>query len=261
MVMVFLFFAAFIALMAYASARQKKTRAQKIEQQAINKTVAQNLNMNVNSTVQGQNDIVAKDDYSGTTGDIPWTLQSREIQYNNSNHNYGSSWKRTTRWNTAAARMENGKFFMIMSTPGFDNSKNKVKKGFFSGVVNKLAEFALDTYVKGYFGPQYTSLVNIDGATKIDIPELKEFFILTNDDPLSKKFLTDITVKYMVNWMHNKPHFTHDRDVNLWGALFSADGIIVSCQADMENADEAKVFSDFGASLATLMKEASLQVS
>jgi hypothetical protein len=103
--------------------------------------------------------------------------------------------------------------------------------------------------------------VNIDGATKIDIPELKEFFILTNDDSMSKKFLTDVTVKYMVNWMQNKPNFVHNSRVNRWGTLFSADGIIVSCQADMTNANEAKVFSDFGTSLATLMKEASLQVS
>ncbi|HEV8511666.1 MAG TPA: hypothetical protein VGQ59_00220, partial [Cyclobacteriaceae bacterium] len=140
-------------------------------------------------------------------------------------------------------------------------SKNKIKKGFFAKIVNSVAELAIDLYVGSYFGPQYKSLVNIDGATKIDIPELKNFFILTNDDSLSKKFLTDITVKFIVNWMHNKPHFAHDSDVNMWGALFCEDGIIVSCQAEMTNANEAKVFSDFGASLATLMKEASLQVS
>jgi hypothetical protein len=150
---------------------------------------------------------------------------------------------------------------MFMSTPRIDNSKNKIKKGFFAKIVNSVAELAIDLYVGSYFGPQYKSLVNIDGATKIDIPELKNFFILTNDDSLSKKFLTDITVKFIVNWMHNKPHFAHDSDVNMWGALFCEDGIIVSCQAEMTNANEAKVFSDFGASLATLMKEASLQVS
>ena len=252
----------FITVFVYTYVNQRKNRAQRLVQQAKNKTDAQSLNMNVDSSIEvyRKYDSVTKDDYSGTTGDIPWTLKSREIYFNNSRRNHGSSWKRTTRWNTNVVRMAKGKFFMIMSTPGFDNSKNEVKKtGFFSGITNSLAEFAIDNYVTGYFGHQYASIVNIDGATVVNIPELKEFFILTNDDAVSKKFLTDVTIKFIVNWMNNKPHFSRDSRVNRWGMLFSQDGITVACQADMVNADEAKVFSDFGASIATLTKEASLQ--
>jgi hypothetical protein len=125
-----LFIVVFIAVFVYGSIRQGKSRDQKAAQQATNKTDAQTLNMNVASTVGVYNkyDTVAEDDYSGTTGDIPWTLESKEIEFNNSKRNNGSAWKRTTRWSTKVVKMQKGKFFMIMSTPGFDNSKNKVKK-------------------------------------------------------------------------------------------------------------------------------------
>jgi hypothetical protein len=253
---------AFIAVFISISVMNKRNRAQKIAQQEQNKTDAQALKMSVNSSTSFSNkyNFLAEEDYSGTTGDIQWTLVSKEIEFNNNNH-HSHTWKRTTLWSTMDVKMQEGKFLMFMSTPRIDNSKNKIKKGFFAGIVNTFAELAIDLYVGSYFGPQYKSLVNIDGAVKIDIPELKNFFILTNDESLSKKLLNDVAVKFIVNWMHNKPRFAHESNVNMWGALFSEDGVIVSCQADMTTAAEAKVFADFGASLATLMKEATLQVS
>jgi len=145
---------------------------------------------------------------------------------------------------------------MMMSTPGHDNSgPQQQKKGMLSSLVSKLAEGALDMYVAGYFGEQYKPLINVDGGKKITIPELKEFFILTNDEPMAMKFLNPTTIKYITNWMANKPTFKHTWRVNSLGVLFAPDRSIVSCQALMTNANEAKVFSDFGAGLATLMKE------
>src|SRR5215831_5057794 len=103
-----LFFVLFVAVFVFVSVMNKRNRAQKIAQQAKNKTDAQALNMDVSSSVgsTNKNNFLAEDDYSGTTGDIPWTLVSKEININDTRGNHGGGWKRTTIWNTREVKMQ-----------------------------------------------------------------------------------------------------------------------------------------------------------
>ena len=57
------------------------------------------------------------------------------------------------------------------------------------------------------------------------------------------------------SWKKQKQGFTCEGNVDQFGLLFSEHGAILSCQADMANAQEAKVFSDFGSVLCVKMKE------
>ncbi|HEV8514309.1 MAG TPA: hypothetical protein VGQ59_13600, partial [Cyclobacteriaceae bacterium] len=105
-----LLFVLFIAVFVFVTVMNKKNRAQKIAQQAKNKTDAQALNMDVNSSFTSSNkyNFLAEEDYSGTTGDIQWTLVSKEIEFNNNNH-HSRTRKRTTIWNTLDVKMQEGK--------------------------------------------------------------------------------------------------------------------------------------------------------
>ncbi len=192
-------------------------------------------------------------DYSGNTGGIDWKLKSKAVY---STGGRRRAWVRTTRWETSSVKMPAGKYLMLMSTPGNNTPLGPVKQeGFFNTMINKAADFALDMYVTSYFGPQYQDMINVTGeSSKVDHPALKDFLILTNDSPIAQRFLDDATAGVISNWKHQKMGFTREGNVDQFGLLFTQDGVILTCQADMANEQEAKLFADYGAVLAVKMK-------
>jgi len=204
----------------YATRWQNQQNKQRAEQIASDAKNAGSLGMKMEANIQQVDsfETSTNENYSGTTGAIEWQLQTREIF--DRAHRRGTTGSYSTQWTSSTARFPNDKFLMMMSTPGHDNSgPQQQKKGILSSLIDKLAEGALDLYVAGYFGEQYKPLINIDGGKKISIPELKEFFILTNDEPMAVKFLNPTTIKYITNWMANKPTFKHTWRVNSLGVL------------------------------------------
>lgn len=160
-------------------------------------------------------------------------------------------------------RLPASKFILMMSTPGVDNSKHQLKHGgFLNEIMNSLADSFLHIYVAGYFGPKYISLVHIGSDTvKIDKPELKRFFILTNDEPAANQFFSPATIQYLSQWITSRPTFNRDQNVDYFGLLVSPEGIFLSCRASMENVDEVKMFSDLGVTLTKNWKNTIAQPS
>ncbi len=194
-------------------------------------------------------------DYSGNTGGVSWTLRSvvRKV----ASQRGRTSWHRSASWRTDGVRMPAGKFIMIMSTPeDMNNSNRQIKRGgFLNDLINKAADFALDFYVSGYFGDSYRSLINIGTeGVKIERPELKDFFILTNNEPLASKYFDANTAATISTWKSTNHGFAGEGKVDQFGLLFSPDGVILTCQTNMTNPQEVKMFSDFGAVLAVRMQ-------
>jgi hypothetical protein len=188
--------------------------------------------------------------YSGNTGGMDWTLKSI-IQPGRR-----GAWMRCTQWQTKSISLPAGKFIMMISAQGYESAKHPIKRGgFVNDLVNKAADLALDIYVASYFGTQYCSLVNIgsDGA-KIERPELQDFMILTNDEPLAQKYFDDSTTQTISNWKNSNQGFAGEGRVDLFGLLFAPDGVMLSCQTNMTTPREVQMFSDFGAALTSKMK-------
>ena len=195
-------------------------------------------------------------EYSGNTGGIDWKLRSVVLQSQSSNDSTSTHWTRSTSWHTDSIKFPPTKFLMLMSSGVNVSGKQLERGGFINSLINKAAEFALDIYVMGYFGSQYKDLVNIgDDGVKIDKPALSDFLILTNMEPTAAKFLDDPTVNVIAGWKNQKQGFSREGNVDKFGILFCPEGMILSCQADMANEQEAKMFADFGSVLAVKMRE------
>lgn len=208
--------------------------------------------------VSNSGEIHGNTDYHGTTGGIDWTLTSTVLVGDRTVGAGGRNqvWKRKSVWKTQATKLPAGKFIMIMSTPGEIKLGTIKRGGFINDLVIKAADAVLDLYVGGYFGSEYKSLVSIgaDGV-KIERDQLKDFMILTNDESLAQKYFDEATASTISHWKNNSQGFTREDKVDQFGLLFSPDGVILSCQANMNNANEVKAFSDFGSALAIKMQQ------
>lgn len=159
-------------------------------------------------------------------------------------------------WRSAEPVLPAGKFILLMSTPEGLKVGQIKRGGLINTVFNKAADVVLDLFVSGYFGNEYKSLVNIgEDGVKVERAELADFYILTNLEPLAQKFLDPATVQTISGWKHSNLGFAQEQQVDQFGLLFSPDGVILTCQASMQNAEEVKLFSDFGSVLAYKMKE------
>jgi hypothetical protein len=96
--------------------------------------------------------------------------------------------------------------------------------------------------------------IGTDGV-KIEREQLKDFMILTNIEPLVQKYFDDATAATISLWKKSNQGFTHEDKVDQFGLLFSPDGVILTCRANMSNASEVKLFSDFGAALTMKMMQ------
>mgnify|MGYP001586162696 FL=1 len=191
-------------------------------------------------------------DYQGTTGGIEWTLRS-SVWLSGGRHR---SWKRKSAWRTAAVHLPVGKFILLMSTP-VELKKGPIERGgFMNNLINKASDLAIDLYITGYFGSEYCALVNIgDDGVKLEREALKDFLVLTNHEAVAQTYFDEATTNAIANWKKNNQGFSQEDKVDQFGLLFSPDGVILACQASMNNAEEVKLFSDFGAALVTKMRE------
>lgn len=196
--------------------------------------------------------------FEGNTGGVAWTLKSIELKrsaaYSKVSHR--TTWKRKTMWQTPHVTLHAGKFIMLMSTPGEIKTSEIKRGGYINTLINKAADAVLDIYVSGYFGSEYCSLVGIgEDGVKVEREQLKDFMILTNDAETAEKYFDESTVSVIANWKHSNQAFARENKVDQFGLLFSPDGVILSCQTNMINAEEVKAFSDFGSALTIKMKE------
>jgi hypothetical protein len=229
--------------------QQKQQEAQTVGIQVANQAAGH---------VSNSGEIHGDTNYNGTTGGVDWALASTVLV---GDRNVGAGgrnqvWKRKSVWKTQAVKLPAGKFIMIMSTPGEIKLGAIKRGGFINDLVNKAADAVLDLYVGGYFGSEYKSLVSIgEDGVKIERDQLKDFMILTNDEPLAQKYFDDATASTISYWKKNSMGFTEENKVDQFGLLFSPDGVILTCQTSMNNANEVKAFSDFGAALVIKMQQ------
>jgi hypothetical protein len=266
------FWLAFIAIFAWVFLgffRKRKLTEKVVQHTKTTAQEAQQVGLNVQQNVTGRTAatgmgtaVEGETNYTGNTGGIEWNLTStvRLSRRNSSDRATDQNldvWRRTSRWKTAAAAWPAGKFLMLMAAPGYNSAKAPVKRGgFFNKIVQMVGDFALDFYVANYFGGEYKKLVNLgDDGVKIERAALNSFFILTNDEALANKFLDEGTVTTIANWRSAQLGFTSEGSVDNFGLLFCPDGVILGCQADMANAQEAKMLAEFGSALAVKMAQ------
>jgi hypothetical protein len=247
----------FIAFVMFGRFRKGKQNANTlyIQKQERAQAVGIQIGSQTDERVSNSGEIQGNTDYNGSTGGIDWTLKST-VLVDNSGEDGDQVWKRKSMWRTQAVKLPAGKFIMVMSTPG-EIKLGKIKRGgFINDLVNKAADAVLDLYVGSYFGKEYKSLVSIgEDGVKIERDQLKDFMILTNLEPLAQKYFDEATASTISHWKKTSMGFTEENKVDQFGLLFSSDGAILTCQTSMNNANEVKAFSDFGAALVIKMQQ------
>jgi len=249
----------FLAIVFYGRFKKKKDTSlisngqQRTQEQALAEGL--NVTSQVDGRMSDAGEIHGDTDYNGTTGGIDWILKST-VLVSDRGDDRNQVWKRKSVWRTQAAKLPAGKFILLMSTPGEIKLGEIKRGGFINDLVNKAADAVLDIYVTGYFGSEYKALVSIgtDGV-KIEREQLKDFMILTNIEPLAQKYFDDATAATISLWKKSNQGFTREDKVDQFGLLFSPDGVILTCRANMSNAGEVKLFSDFGAALTMKMMQ------
>lgn len=193
--------------------------------------------------------VMGNTDYKGTTGGMEWTLRSTIASGRR------GAWMRKAMWRTNAVTLPEGKFILVVSTPSEMKTGPIQRGGFINDLINKAADVMLDFYIAGYFGTEYKSLVNIgEDSVKLEREALKDFMILTNHEAVAQRYFDDATCGTIASWKKNSQGFSREGQVDQFGLLFAPDGVILSCQSNMSNAEEVKLFSDFGAALVAKMK-------
>jgi hypothetical protein len=196
-------------------------------------------------------------EHTGTTGAIQWKLTS-SVWYKDTGRSTSKtlsrSWSSRTIWQTAAFKLPPNKFILLMSTPGEIKTGDIKRGGLVNKMINTAADAVLDVYVGSYFGDEYKPLVGIgDDGIKIKRDELKDFMILTNSELLAEKYFDSATASTISGWKKIKSGFLQEDKVDQFGVLFSPDGVMLSCRANMDTESEVKIFSDFGSVLVTKM--------
>jgi hypothetical protein len=266
------FWIAFFGIFAWVISgffRKRKLSEKIVKHTQDTEKEAKDMGVNIEQKVSGRmasmgygSAVEGDTHYAGTTGGINWKLLS-SVQLtdrgtsNSINSRNLDVRKRSTRWNTTEAAWPQGRFLMLMATPGYDSAKHAIKRGgFFNKLTQMAGDFMLDVYVSGYFGSQYKSLVGIgEDGVKLDRPALNKFFILTNHEVLANKFLDDGTVNTIASWRNAQMGFRSESAVDNFGILFCADGMILGCQADMADPKEANKLAEFGSALALKMQQ------
>lgn len=249
----------FIAFVMFSRFRKGKDDVAKknihLQKEEQAKAVGIQVGGQADGRVSNSGEIHGDTDYSGTTGGVDWTLKST-VLVDSSGSDRNRVWKRKSMWRTPAAKLPAGKFIMLMSTPGEIKLGSIKRGGFINELVNKAADAVLDLYVGSYFGSEYRSLVSIgEDGVKIERDQLKDFMILTNIEPLAQKYFDEATAVTISHWKKSSQGFALENKVDQFGLLFSPDGVILTCQANMNNANEVKAFSDFGAALTIKMQQ------
>jgi hypothetical protein len=254
-----IFIFVFLAIVFYGRFKKKRdaSRIGNVQQRVQEQASPEGLQVTsqADGRVSDAGEIHGDTDYNGTTGGIDWVLKST-VLVSDRGDDRNQVWKRKSVWRTQAAKLPPGKFILLMSTPGEIKLGEIKRGGFINDLVNKAADAVLDIYVSGYFGSEYKTLVSIgEDGVKIEREPLKDFMILTNIEPLAQKYFDDATAATISLWKKSNQGFTREDKVDQFGLLFSPDGVILTCRANMSNAGEVKLFSDFGAAITMKMMQ------
>lgn len=257
-----IFIMAALAFFIVGRLKRKKDEVLIKNQQQRTEQQAEAAGMNVTAHAEGRlvntGEVHGDTDYQGTTGGIEWTLRSTVLVGDSAGNSAGRNrvWKRKSMWRTKAVLLPAGKFIMLMSTPGELKTGPIQRGGFVNTMINKAADAVLDIYVTGYFGAEYRTLVSIgEDGVKLERQVLNDFLILTNDGPVAQAHFDEATTGAIAHWKKSNQGFAMENKVDQFGLLFSPDGVILTCQSNMHNAEEVRLFSDFGAALTTKMKD------
>jgi hypothetical protein len=262
--------ALYIFLKRKKIARQKSEAIQQHKENVQHQSEAAGIQATTHASgrvadVAGEGKVVEGDTvYKGTTGGVTWSLVSTvRVSSTESADRPGrelnQTWKRKSLWQTDFVKWPQGKFLLLMAAPGYDSAKHPLKRGgLFSKLVNMAADFALDIYVSGYFGDRYKKIVNIgDDAIKIDRNALPGFLILTNYEVPAENFLTEETCAGIAKWRNSKAGFTRESAVDNFGLLICETGVLMGCQSDMANAEEANKLAEFASAITLGVKQVS----
>lgn len=194
--------------------------------------------------------------YEGIDHGIAWELTSKTgVTRDDSPGTAHRVWSTQSIWKTRDVLWPEGKYLMIMSTPG-EIKTNEVKQdGFLGKIVNAAANLALDLYVSQYFGSKYAALINLsEEAEIIKKTGFEDFFVLTNEPYLAEQFLTEPAVRAISAWKKENQGFTQESGVDQFGVLFAPDACLVTCRAAMASPAEARRYAGFAAGLAVNMQ-------
>jgi hypothetical protein len=242
---------AVIAFIFFRRAQKRKDDAVVQEAQKRTSEEAKSAGMEVDSDARGVRggEVLGTNDYQGNTGGIAWTLRS-SLSVGQKGRRVGKAM-----WRTADVKWPAEKFLLLISTPKDMKTGRIERGGMMNTLINKAADLLLDVYVGLYFGSEYKSLVNIgEDGVKIERDTLRDFTILTNHPDLAERYIDEATAKVISGWKEASQGFARETQVDQFGLLFAPDGVILTCQANMTNAQEVKLFSDFGAALAVKMQ-------
>ncbi len=257
-----IFFVLAFAFLVFGQLKRRKQAALKGNIHQQTQQQAQAIGVQIESQADGRvsnsGEIHGDTNYNGTTGGIEWALKSTVLVGDSTISGGGRNqvWKRKSAWRTGAVKLPAGKFIMLMSTPGEIKTGDIKRGGLMNKLVNMAADAVLDLYVAGYFGVEYKSLVSIgEDGVKVERDQLKDFMILTNLETTAQKYFDEATVTTIAGWKESNVGFTEEKKVDQFGLLFSPEGVILACQSNMNNANEVKAFSDFGAALTAKMMQ------
>lgn len=244
-------FVAFVAFLFLRRSQKKKDDAvmRDAEQRTTEDAKAAGIRVETDARGVRGGDVVGTNDYQGSTGGINWTLRS-SLSVGQKGRRIGKS-----TWRTADVKWPAGKFLLLISTPKDMKTGRIERGGMMNTLINKAADLLLDVYVGLYFGSEYKSLVNIgEDGVKIERENLSDFTVLTNNPDLAERYFDEATSKVISGWKEASQGFAREDQVDQFGLLFAPDGVILTCQANMTNAQETKLLSDFGAALAVKMQ-------
>jgi len=182
----------------------------------------------------------------GQEGKISWLLLANWRKWRTSRGGSSrTSIKQHTNWLTNDARVDSGKYFMLMTLP----KKMKIPKikrgGVFNQLVNWFAEFFLDLYVSSHFGPEYKELINIRDGKVFNLGKNQSYYVLSNDDYHAEKFINRGLLTYLDQW---RDQIFHDGRAPV-GVLVTDRGVIITTQLALFTEHEQAPFVQFSTGL------------
>jgi hypothetical protein len=163
--------------------------------------------------------------------------------------------KRQTVWNSPDVRLPAGKFIFMQPVSGTYKYRPDPKEGLLGNMVKWAADTALDVMVRGYFGDQYASLVNLDGSETVMAEGLNNYFIRSSVPDTARRFAEGPAGELFRAWRSGAQGFDHEDELDMTHFLIADDGMHAACNVSMGSEEEARRLSDFCSALAAELKK------
>lgn len=193
--------------------------------------------------------------FDGQTNGLRWHLSSISKvggrHKGSSNQMHGK-----TVWKTEDVRTAESAFILIMDI-GKEGIRIEKNPGdtLLGKLARKAGDMVLDTYVGGWFGDEYKSLVNLEGSETLEVQGLSDYFILTNTPEVAARCMSGDAVGILRRWRDAEQGFLRGEVAGNAGILLSESGCIVACQGPMSSEGEARRYADFCSSFAAAVKK------